>query len=759
MNNKGFTLIEIIISVALISVVMLFLFQLLTDVEFESSHPTYAKENQVVRASVMRSVQQDLTSKPLKSVSMNGSHTKIYFEFQDGVNILSKTLSLTDRELTYGDEKWELQGTDVVIDVENILVESTSSENDELCEEVTNSELQITERHCPSYKYMKITIPIINGGEDNVIDDIELFYIGESTIFVPNYSLRTYFLKYDKDEGSEILVNRRSTTQNEIASLGTIHESNEIYPGDQLKIDLSPKENYVLDEYSIEGYEEFKNGDTIVVDRNVVVKARSHVPEYQLKISQGTGTTITVNRSFSIKGGKGILHQGDPIYQGDQLIISVSANTAAYNTPVLMVNNGAFTSGAVYTVSNPIDNVLSISSSATVKEYTLTKTQGDGTTLTIQRTASPIGKGILGDLENNAKIYYNDTLKVTVSAKTGYKDAKIVAGGTSLNSGGVKTITGNLAISSSASKITYNVTYNANGGSGAPGAQTKVYGTNLTLSSTKPTRTGYTFMNWNTKADGKGTSYNAGASYSANAALNLYAIYNPNTYSISYNLDGGSYGENYPTSATYDTAFTVNNPTKNGHTFTGWNITGMDSVTHNFGSSTTTNTSINGTKATSFKNLRATSGTVTFTAEWEPDRQNQCFLLAGKGTGKNGTDLSAANYAYDYEGGGGIIFPRTDALGMWFELNPYATATQIDFRWKGASNSPNTWYSASRYKPSSSIRGYKGPYTIEVYEAGHVGEYQYLQDTVIIKGIWESDDRYYGTWSCEHGKSGSAFLD
>ncbi|MBR1679512.1 MAG: InlB B-repeat-containing protein, partial [Bacilli bacterium] len=497
----------------------------------------------------------------------------------------------------------------------------------------------------------------------------------------------------------------------------------------------------------------------IVVDRNVVVKARSHVPEYQLKISQGTGTTITVNRSFSIKGGKGILHQGDPIYQGDQLIISVSANTAAYNTPVLRVNNGAFTSGGVYKVSNPINNELLISSSATVKEYKLTKTQGDGTTLTIQRTASPIGKGILGDLENNAKIYYNDTLKVTVSAKTGYKDAKIVAGGTSLNSGGVKTITGNLAISSSASKITYNVTYNANGGSGAPGAQTKVYGTNLTLSSTKPTRTGYTFMNWNTKADGKGTSYNAGASYSANAALNLYAIYNPNTYSISYNLDGGSYGENYPTSATYDTAFTVNNPTKNGHTFTGWNITGMDSVTHNYGSSTTTNTSINGTKATSFKNLRATSGTVTFTAEWEPDRQNQCFLLAGKGTGKNGTDLSAANYAYDYEGGGGIIFPRTDALGMWFELNPYATATQIDFRWKGASNSPNTWYSASRYKPSSSIRGYKGPYTIEVYEAGHVGEYQYLQDTVIIKGIWESDDRYYGTWSCEHGKSGSAFLD
>ena len=43
----------------------------------------------------------------------------------------------------------------------------------------------------------------------------------------------------------------------------------------------------------------------------------------------------------------------------------------------------------------------------------------------------------------------------------------------------------------------------------------------------------------------------------------------------------------------------------------------MDSVTHTYGSSTTTSTSISSTKATSFKNLRSTSGTVTFTALWK----------------------------------------------------------------------------------------------------------------------------------------------
>ena len=46
----------------------------------------------------------------------------------------------------------------------------------------------------------------------------------------------------------------------------------------------------------------------------------------------------------------------------------------------------------------------------------------------------------------------------------------------------------------------------------------------------------------------------------------------------------------------------------------------MDSVTHTYGSSTTTATSIASTKETSFKNLHSTSGsTVTFEAIWIDD--------------------------------------------------------------------------------------------------------------------------------------------
>ena len=71
---------------------------------------------------------------------------------------------------------------------------------------------------------------------------------------------------------------------------------------------------------------------------------------------------------------------------------------------------------------------------------------------------------------------------------------------------------------------TYTVSYNANGGSGAPAAQTKTYGVNLTLSSTVPTRTNYIFQGWATSSTGA-VAYQPGGTYSTNAAVTLYAIW------------------------------------------------------------------------------------------------------------------------------------------------------------------------------------------------------------------------------------------
>ena len=71
---------------------------------------------------------------------------------------------------------------------------------------------------------------------------------------------------------------------------------------------------------------------------------------------------------------------------------------------------------------------------------------------------------------------------------------------------------------------TYTISYNANGGTGAPEPQTKEYGVSLTLSSTVPTRTNYTFLGWATSSTGE-VVYQPGGTYTANEAVTLYAIW------------------------------------------------------------------------------------------------------------------------------------------------------------------------------------------------------------------------------------------
>ena len=77
---------------------------------------------------------------------------------------------------------------------------------------------------------------------------------------------------------------------------------------------------------------------------------------------------------------------------------------------------------------------------------------------------------------------------------------------------------------------TTTITYNANGGSGAPASQTKTYDSTLTLSSTLPTKSGYQFVKWCTAKNGTGTCYNASQVldkqiWPATTSVTLYAQY------------------------------------------------------------------------------------------------------------------------------------------------------------------------------------------------------------------------------------------
>jgi hypothetical protein len=104
-------------------------------------------------------------------------------------------------------------------------------------------------------------------------------------------------------------------------------------------------------------------------------------------------------------------------------------------------------------------------------------------------------------------------------------------GNTNVGFGGYINITGYAAGSSSANgtitiggKPSHTISYNANGGSGAPGNQTKWYGETLYLSNQKPSRTNYEFLGWSTSSNG-GVNYTPGQQWYPDQTTTLYAVW------------------------------------------------------------------------------------------------------------------------------------------------------------------------------------------------------------------------------------------
>lgn len=140
----------------------------------------------------------------------------------------------------------------------------------------------------------------------------------------------------------------------------------------------------------------------------------------------------------------------------------------------------------------------------------------------------------------------------------------------------------------------YKITYNANSGTGAPSAQTKWKDQTLTLSTTKPTRTGYSFLGWSTSSSATSATYAAGANYTANSAATLYAVWKANTYTVSYNANGGTGAPGNQTK-TYDKALTLSStkPTRTNYNFKGWGTSASaTTVTYAPGASYTNNAGV-----------------------------------------------------------------------------------------------------------------------------------------------------------------------
>lgn len=115
---------------------------------------------------------------------------------------------------------------------------------------------------------------------------------------------------------------------------------------------------------------------------------------------------------------------------------------------------------------------------------------------------------------------------------------------------------------------TYSISYELNGGTNNSNNPTSYTIESNTITLLDPSRFAYTFSGWYRTASfsNKVTQITKG-SYED---LTLYAKWTPVSYSITYNLNGGTNASSNPSTYTIESAFTFASPSKTGYTFLGW---------------------------------------------------------------------------------------------------------------------------------------------------------------------------------------------
>jgi uncharacterized repeat protein (TIGR02543 family) len=186
---------------------------------------------------------------------------------------------------------------------------------------------------------------------------------------------------------------------------------------------------------------------------------------------------------------------------------------------------------------------------------------------------------------------------------------------------------------------TYTITYNLDGGSVSSANPMSYTVTTAAITLNNPTKTNYTFAGW-TGSNGTIAETSVSIAHGSTGDKTYASNWTPVSYTITYNLDGGTASSN-PTSYNVETAaFTLNTPTKTGYTFTGW--TGTDVTT----------------AETSVSIAHGSTGDKTYTANWTINTYVVTFNSQG------GSEVAAQSIQYNDK----VVEPADPTLtGYYFD--------------------------------------------------------------------------------------------
>ncbi len=266
------------------------------------------------------------------------------------------------------------------------------------------------------------------------------------------------------------------------------------------------KENNTFNGWSLTsgGGASYTSGGNIIINKNTTLYAVWALKKYNLNFNGNTSTSGTMS----------------PVKCEHDKACTIS-NNLFLKTGHTFAGWSTTSSGAVSYANNgsiKITSDMTLYAKWTPNTYSVTYNANGGS----------------GGPANQTKTYgVNLSLSTAAPARTGYTFASwntnASGTGNAYAPGANYTANAALALYAKWTPNKYTISFNANGGSGAPGAQTKTHDVILTLSAVQPTKTGYTFMGWNTNASGTGTTYASRASYNGNANATLYAKWEDKT--------------------------------------------------------------------------------------------------------------------------------------------------------------------------------------------------------------------------------------
>ncbi len=252
------------------------------------------------------------------------------------------------------------------------------------------------------------------------------------------------------------------------------------------------------------------------------------------------------------------------------------------------------------------------------------------------------------------------TLSYSGQVPEGYHPVVYTVNGTPIEGNSFTMPAEDVSVSASVTPITYNITFDLGGGSVATANPTSYNVESAAITLVNPTREGYTFAGWT------GTGLDAATETvtiptGSIGERSYTATWTLNTYTITYDLGGGSVATANPTSYNVESAaITLVNPTRTGYTFAGWTGTGLDAATETVTIPT------------------GSIGERSYTATWKATTYSVHFdANGGKGT------MDDQSFTYDQ--------------GQQLSANAFTCEGNVFVGWNTAADGTGTWYIPLNY--------------------------------------------------------------